>query len=131
MVKGQRTILFVDDDPAMRRVVRRLLAGTAWTMLDAEDATTALAIAAREAPRITVLLTDVVLPDLDGCALAARIVALHREIQVLYTSGYGPAILNRHGVIDAADRFLPKPFTTAELADKLAFAARHLPGSAP
>lgn len=125
----RRTVLFVDDDDSMRRAVRRLLTATDWDVLEAPDALAGLEIAVAT-KAIDVLLADVVLPGMDGGELAKRVRALHPETRVLYTSGYGPSILAKHGITDGAGRFLAKPYTPETLLHRLEEALQ-APNEAP
>lgn len=128
---SRRTILFVDDDALMRRVVRRQLAVTGWTLLEAADASSALLLAASLTTPLDALFTDVVLAGIDGCVLAARVRAIHPETRVLYTSGYGVEILEKHGVTDAARSFLSKPFEAHALRARLAELFADVPDAQP
>jgi DNA-binding response OmpR family regulator len=103
------TVLVVDDDPTVLRMVARFLRDPGLEILLAGGSEAALGIAA--ARPIDLLLTDVVLPGLDGPALAARVRERHAGVRVLFMSGYGAEILAKYGVAEGARRFAPKPFT--------------------
>lgn len=120
----QPKIIVVDDDPSMLRALRRVLAPLGGRLAEAGSVAAALALLRGEA--FDVLLTDVVLPDGDGCALAVEARTRHPGLIVFYLSGYGPEILAKYGLLDAAARFIEKPFDVEDLRGQVAaaFAAR-------
>jgi two-component system, cell cycle sensor histidine kinase and response regulator CckA len=103
-------VLLVDDDPNVLRLLRRILRSSAYDLIEATSADDAGALLSRPDVRVDVLLTDVVLGGVDGCELAARARAARPALKVLFMSGYGATILETHGVTDAGDSFLGKPF---------------------
>jgi diguanylate cyclase (GGDEF)-like protein len=113
---GTETILVAEDEPFARDLIRRALAPLGYTILLANNAADALAIAEADGGPIHLLLTDIVMPDLDGPELAQRVKRLRPEIKVLFVSGFiGHAAVDLAAVSrDAA--FLAKPFTPASLA---------------
>jgi PAS domain S-box-containing protein len=104
------TILLVEDETTVRALVRGLLEERGYRVLEAESAERALELAASEA--IDLLLTDVRMPGLTGTDLAARLTETRPELRVLFTSGFAGTAVDRVN-------FLPKPFTSAELAAKV------------
>ena len=116
---GAETILVVEDDASVRRLVHRVLAQLGYTILEADDGEAALARSAEHPGRIDLLLTDVVMPTLGGGAVAREIRARRAGIKVLYMSGYIDDEVVRHGVESATDAFLQKPFTTQVLARRV------------
>jgi len=115
---GSETILVVEDDARVRRVAVARLADAGYRVLEAENATAALALLPRH-PEIRLVFTDIVMPGgIDGTALAREVRALRPETKVLYTSGYSePAISGRE--LSAGERWLRKPYTAVELARAL------------
>ena len=114
--KGSETILLVDDEVAVRELVRRALQKLGYTVLEASDVADALGIEANYPGPIHLLLSDIVMPDLNGPDLAQRLVLRRPAMKVLYISGF-----ERYGAIrsDFSGRhtaFLQKPFTPEVLA---------------
>ena len=111
---GTETILLVEDEPAILRLTVRLLAGFGYRVIAAASPAEAMRLA-RETPHIDLLLTDVVMPEMNGADLAGAITALHPDIGCLFMSGYTADVIARHGVVDEGVRFLAKPFSAADL----------------
>jgi two-component system cell cycle sensor histidine kinase/response regulator CckA len=117
--RGSETVLLVEDEDAVRTLTRKLLKSLGYTVLEVSDGSAALEIAQEHAGPIHLLLTDVVMPDLGGAELAARMAALRPETKVLFMSGYTDDAIIRHGLIHEGGRLLQKPFTAENLARKL------------
>ena len=98
----------------MRAVVQRALERAGYGVLVAQDANDALRLSAAVAS-IDLLLTDVVMPQMNGRELAERVCAVRPGIRVLFTSGYTDDAILRHGVLDQGVPFLQKPITPAAL----------------
>ncbi len=111
---GTETVLLCEDDEAIRRMMRMLLAPRGYTVLHAGRPLQALELA-RETPRIDLLITDVVMPEMSGRDLAEALLEVHPETQVLYVSGYTSDVIVHQGVVDEGIHFLDKPFTPTEL----------------
>ncbi|HXO43215.1 MAG TPA: ATP-binding protein [Thermoanaerobaculia bacterium] len=112
---GTETVLVLEDEPALRELVRTLLEDGGYTVLVAEGVEAALALAERHRGAIHLLLTDVVMPGLSGPEAAARLLAVRPETRVLYMSGYAGDPIGRHGLLPAGAALLVKPFTAANL----------------
>jgi CheY-like chemotaxis protein len=117
--RGSERILLVEDEASVRAVAQESLAGHGYTVLEALDVEHALRIARGESQRIDLLLTDVVMPIMNGRRLAERVRRLHTETKILYMSGYTDDAIVRHGVLDRGAAFLQKPFTPTELLSKV------------
>ena len=115
---GSQTILLAEDDDAVRRLARDVLANQGYTVLDARDGEEALAIARRYPNVIHLLVTDVVMPGLSGRDLAMRLSEARRGILVLYTSGYTENLMMRSG-FESGLKLLAKPFLPADLLRKV------------
>jgi len=112
------TILIVDDDQTMRTLIRRMLASKDFTVFDASSSEEALALIAEKRPTLDLLLTDVVMPRIDGHALASRVLREQPGVRVLYMSGCGLDVVAQYGVAASHD-FLPKPFTARALRARI------------
>jgi len=116
---GVETVLVVEDDAAVRALAVRVLEHFGYRVLAAPDGREACALAEREAGPIQLLLTDVILPGMNGRQLAGEIRARHPEARVLYSSGYLADEVFHHGVLEDRLHFVPKPYTPQELARKV------------
>jgi PAS domain S-box-containing protein len=116
---GDETILLVEDDQEVRVVVAEMLRRSGYTVLEAGDGVEAIAASSHHAGRIDVLLTDVVMPHMDGRRVARAVHAKRPDIRVVYTSGYTDDVVVRHGVLDAGLAFVQKPFASDTLLRKL------------
>ncbi len=115
---GTERILLVEDDPAVRSVVRRILERSGYDVLDAGDARAAVALFEEEDGSVDLLLTDVVMPDVYGPELADRLRETNPELRVLFTSGYTEEeVLERVGTIGT--ELLEKPFHQETLLRKV------------
>ncbi len=114
-----RRVLLVEDDEVVRRVARRALERRGFEVLDAGSGAEAFALADRDPGPIHVLVSDVVLPRLNGFEVASRLRAARPGLRVVYVSGYGEAVLSRHGALEADLILLRKPFTPGDLAAKV------------
>jgi PAS domain S-box-containing protein len=117
--KGKETLLVVEDQDALREVLVESLESFGYTVLSADGADAAMAVAAAHPGTIDLLLTDVVMPGTGGRALAAHLLAERPGIKVLYMSGYTSDVLGRQGILDHGLELIEKPFTTDKLARKL------------
>jgi two-component system cell cycle sensor histidine kinase/response regulator CckA len=113
---GNETVLLVEDDPAVRRTVTAVLMRCGYQVYPASGAAEALEIWAHHKDEIRLLLTDVVLPeDMDGIALAARLLADRPRLPVLYSSGYASRAAERIELVEG-DNLLSKPYDSGTLA---------------
>ena len=113
------TILLVEDDDAVRRMVRVVLERAGYRVLEASNGPAAIECGAREPGPIAVVLTDVIMPRMSGKELADRLVATRPTLRVLYASGYTDSSVVHHGMLDEGVNFLQKPITAASLLSKL------------
>jgi PAS domain S-box-containing protein len=116
---GSETILLVEDEAGVRELTRGYLEIGGYKVIEAEDGHTALELAAMHAGPIHLLLTDVVMPGINGREVAERIRMLRPGIKVLYMSGYTDQTVVHHGILDDDAMFLQKPFTMNTLSSKL------------
>jgi CheY-like chemotaxis protein len=114
------TILLVENEYALRELMRRFLEGSGFAVLNARDGDEALSVATAHPTPIDLLLTDVVMPGMSGFALASRVAELRAETKVLYISGYADDYeVIKEGLTDSGQPFLLKPFSQAELFKKV------------
>lgn len=116
---GEETILVVEDEEAVRTLICEVLRRDRYSVLAASCGEEALKMCARYGGPIHLVLTDVVMPGMNGRELANRLRAFRPEMTVLYTSGYTANAIVHHGVLDEGAAFLPKPFTPAALTRKV------------
>jgi len=117
-VRGSETVLVVEDQEEVRKLTKRVLEGRGYAVLAARNGAEALEIVARHPTRIHLMITDVVMPGMNGRELAELACARRRDLKVLYVSGYtGEAVL-QHRLLEAGVAFLQKPFTPDALARK-------------
>ena len=119
MPKGSETILLVEDEDAVRAVARFILDACGYQVLDADSGAEALHHGELHEGPIHLLITDVVMPEIPGRALAEQFVKDRPDTRVLYMSGYTDDAVIRHGVLHAETPFLQKPFTPFALAAKV------------
>ncbi|NIO07226.1 MAG: response regulator, partial [Deltaproteobacteria bacterium] len=118
--RGTETVLLVEDESSVRDVTTRTLREQGYTVLEAANGDEALEVASKHGvERIHLLLTDVVMPQMGGKALARRLKAQHPDMRVVFFSGYPGEAIAHHGVLDSGVVFLQKPFSPAVLARKV------------
>jgi signal transduction histidine kinase len=117
-VPGER-VLVVEDDEEVRVYIADLLRGLRYQVIEASDATSALAHVDNGKGRIDLLLTDVVLPGMNGRRLADEVVARTNGIKVLFMTGYSRNAIVHHGRLDPKVEMIQKPFTEAALAARI------------
>ena len=113
---GHETVLLVEDEPAILKMGRRILEKLGYTVLFASTPSQALALAEKHAGSIHLLITDVVMPEMNGRELASRLLALYPDMKQLFVSGYTANVIAHHGVLDEGVSFLQKPFAVRSLA---------------
>jgi PAS domain S-box-containing protein len=118
-IRGSETILLVEDDEGVRSLARDILQAYGYSVLEAPDGNEAMLFAERHPGPIHLLVTDVVLPQMNGRELAERLARERPEMRVLYLSGYTDEAIIHHGVLDQGTPFLQKPYTPGTLAQKV------------
>jgi signal transduction histidine kinase len=127
---GSEAILLLEDEPALREVIREVLETAGYTVVTGPTPKDALQSALDERVAVGLVLTDVVMPNLNGRDAAARVRDVHPGAPVLFMSGYTDEAIGHHGVLEATEHFLQKPFTTEVLLEKLRQVLQARPGSA-
>lgn len=116
---GSETVLFVEDDAAVRFMGARILTGQGYRVLQASSGPAALQLAGKHAGEIHILVTDVVMPQMSGIELARQLVEQRPAMRVLYTSGYTEDTVVQEGDIDPHVSFLQKPYVLETLLAKV------------
>ena len=117
--RGTETVLLAEDEPSVQSPVRRILAACGFRVLEAGDGATALKIAEGHEGTIDLLLTDVVMPGMNGSELARRLRGMRSGVRVVFMSGYSTEAIASHGALSPGSTFLQKPFTIGELTTRL------------
>jgi len=117
--QGTETILLVEDEEQIRKTSMEVLETLGYKIIDAKDGEEAMRVAESYKGDINLLLTDVVMPKMNGKDLAKKIKSIHPELSILFMSGYTDDIMSRHGVLEEDVHFLGKPFTPMTLAVKV------------
>ncbi len=113
---GKETVLVVEDEPALRALMRKILSRAGYQILEAATGTAALEVWANHKDQIKLLLTDLVMPDgLGGRELARRLTTERPGLRVLYTSGYSADVAGKDFPLQEGVNFLSKPFETTKL----------------
>ena len=113
------TILVVDDEAAVRSLARDILVESGYRVLEAESGEQALRVVKEEPDTIHVVLTDVVMPGIDGKELADRLVASRPYTKMIFMSGRAAEVMSDAGGLISSDTFLAKPFTPERLLSKV------------
>jgi PAS domain S-box-containing protein len=116
---GHETILLVEDDQAILELAERMLGKLGYTVLAASTADAALRLAAEHPEPIHLLITDVVMPVMNGRVLAERLLQLQPHVKRLFMSGYTANVVASHGVLEEGLHFIQKPFSKQELDAKV------------
>jgi two-component system cell cycle sensor histidine kinase/response regulator CckA len=119
LARGSETVLLVEDEDSVRQLVREILMELGYKVLESAEPEAALALCSRHQGKIDLLMTDFVMPRMNGNELAARIVAARPETHVLYMSGYSEESPVKPGLDLKNSVFLSKPFTPDILADRV------------
>ena len=115
---GYETILLCEDDGAVREVIATTLQRAGYQVIKASRGAEGLAAAAHEGP-LGLLVTDVIMPDMNGRTLSERLRAGHPDLRTLFISGYASNVIGHHGVLDEGVEFPQKPFTRWGLLSKV------------
>ncbi len=118
-LKGTETVLLVEDEESILALAKTILEWHGYTVLPAHDPTTALSLAQSHQDRIDLLITDVVMPGMNGRELNEKLVACNPALKCIFMSGYTANVIAHHGILDEGIHFLAKPFTVSALAEKV------------
>jgi PAS domain S-box-containing protein len=113
--RGRETILVVEDEANLRYLARQYLEKQGYRVIEAADGAVAVQIAVAHEGVIHLLLTDVIMPGMNGRELAQRICEIRPNVKVLYMSGYTENVIGHNGMLDTGTRLLQKPFNLRDL----------------
>jgi len=116
---GRETLLVVEDEDQVRDLITGILEGYGYRVFASSNASAALELSSSLRETIDLLITDVILPDLNGKALFERLSAARPDLRVLYMSGYTADVITQHGVLESGVTFIQKPFSLQGLAQKV------------
>ncbi len=118
-LRGNETVLLVEDEEQILNISRLVLEGHGYTVLAALTPEVALNMAATHRGPIHLLVTDIVMPGMNGKELQCRLAAIHPHVKCLFMSGYTSNVIVRHGISAGDAEFLQKPFAVGVLAEKV------------
>ncbi|NLD37824.1 MAG: response regulator [Desulfatiglans sp.] len=118
-IHGDETILLVEDEHEILRMTTMMLESLGYKVLEAKRPDEAIAKAAEYSNKIHLLITDVIMPDMNGHQLSEELRAAYPDIKILFTSGYTSDVIANRGILDDGVNFLPKPFSKKDLALKV------------
>jgi CheY-like chemotaxis protein len=116
---GNETILLVEDEPTILNMVKQMLGSFGYRVLTASTPEDAIRAATENGDNIHLLITDVVMPRMNGQELAKKLLSLHPNLLSLFMSGYSANVIAQHGVLDKNINFIQKPFAIQALAAKV------------
>jgi len=118
-LKGTETILIVEDESAVRKLIHRMLKTLGYKVMEAETGREALQIFKDTKVEIDLVITDTIMPGMSGKELTERLTAIQSDVKVLYISGYTDNMIVHHGVLEEGVSFLQKPFSPTTLSQKV------------
>ncbi len=119
LLKGSETILLVEDEPALLKMTSLMLKEMGYTVLSAPTPTEALRLAREHKGNIDLLLTDVIMPEMNGPDLVEKLISLYPDLKRLFMSGYTANIIGNHGILEEGVPYIQKPFSMGDFAKKL------------
>jgi two-component system, cell cycle sensor histidine kinase and response regulator CckA len=127
---GTETLLIVENETAIRNLLQMALRKNGYTVLAAESGREALDLVRDHVGSIDLLITDVMMPDMDGPELVRQLAVIRPETPTLFMSGYMDDALGEHGILPSSVNFIQKPFSPRGIAQKVRdiLGAPHQPG---
>jgi len=118
--RGTETVLVVEDELALRELARTVLENRGYQVLSASNGQDALRVVREhQGTAIRLVITDVIMPLMDGKVMAECLKTSHPDLKILFTSGYTHDAIAHHGVLEVGIEFLPKPYSLASLSNKV------------
>jgi CheY-like chemotaxis protein len=118
-LKGSGTVLLVEDEEIVRHMATKILKKIGYRVINVETPLAAIALCENRAKKIDLILTDVVMPEMNGCEMIARINALRPGIKVLFMTGYSADLVAQRGICEENMNLIQKPFDMASLNEKI------------
>ncbi len=118
-IKGSETILLVEDNEQVRELTEIILIQAGYNVLTVENGANALEVLADKQKPIDLLLTDVIMPEMNGKILYTEAEKIHPKLKVLFMSGYTDNAIAHHGVIESGEEFIQKPFSVKDMTKKI------------
>jgi two-component system, cell cycle sensor histidine kinase and response regulator CckA len=119
MPTGSETVLLVEDQEQLLNITKNILTRLGYSVLEAISPQQAIELAENHNGEIQLLLTDIIMPQMQGTQLAEQLQRRRKDMRVLYMSGYTAETIDRHGLFDKGSHFIEKPFLAQKLAEKL------------
>lgn len=117
--RGRETILLVEDEPSILKVTKKMLEHQGYIVISSGNPLEAVRIAQEHSGEIDLLITDVIMPEMNGRDLAEKIIWFHPKIKFLFMSGYTADFIAPHGILDEGVEFIEKPFIRENLNNKV------------
>jgi two-component system, cell cycle sensor histidine kinase and response regulator CckA len=118
-LKGAETILLVEDEPRVLKMVELMLNRLGYTVLAAAKPTEAIEIVETTKQKISLVITDVIMSEMNGRELSDKLSSLNRHLKILFMSGYTGDIIAKNGVLDDGISYIHKPFSIKDLSNKV------------
>ena len=118
-MRGHETVLVVEDEPAILNLSKLMLEKQGYRVLTAGTPGEAIRLAEEHTGEIHLLMTDVVMPEMNGRDLAKKLLSLYPNLKRLFMSGYTANVIAHHGVLDEGVHFIQKPFSGKDLVAKV------------
>jgi len=116
---GYETILLVEDEPAILEMTEKMLQYLGYNVITASNPCEAFLMVEKLKDEIHLLITDVIMPEMNGRELAEQLHTLNPELKTLFMSGYTADVIAHHGVLAEGVHFIQKPFSKQDLAAKV------------
>ncbi|MBI5590862.1 MAG: PAS domain S-box protein [Deltaproteobacteria bacterium] len=117
--RGNETILLVEDEPVILKMTTKMLEMQGYTVLAASTPGEAIRLAEAHGSEIHLIMTDVIMPEMNGRDLVNNLLSIHPNLKRLFMSGYTANVIAHHGVLDPGVKFIQKPFSIKDLAAKI------------
>lgn len=119
LAPGKETILVVEDEAEVREITEKVLAKCGYHIYSSPTGEEALELWEKQKDRIDLLLTDIVLPGINGRQLSQKLAAVKPDLKIIYMSGYPDDVISQHGIVNTDISFIQKPFTSATLTNTI------------